>query len=213
MMHWTASQLMVGATSCAGYTYALAPALMARLAQMQLSEGETLQLRLIEWNLDQILLDGVGIDHSICELVFTDEDGEEFKIVLDPWADMNTPLLKEHFKYDYDHVTPKWEFGDCTLPYKEMMLRSLDESLLDWQAILDGPDLKNLPVGDKALREADPAKTYPMTEALSGFVTREALNAVKDGVELPPREGTASVTRRPSFSSAGRSPVYINQTT
>jgi hypothetical protein len=55
--------------------------------------------------------------------------------------------------------------------------------------------------GDDAIRSADPDKDYPLTRTHEGFVTRESLNTVKEGVILPVREGTDVVTRRPSIFS------------
>jgi hypothetical protein len=123
-----ASQLLLGSTTCSGYVDALAAASMARLSRIRLPDGGTLQLKVIGHGDGPIRLDDVALDHNICEATFTDKDGMAFPIILDPWADMNTPILKEHSKYQYGDEAIDYSYDDPTVPYQETMAKHMHEA-------------------------------------------------------------------------------------
>jgi hypothetical protein len=207
-----ASQLLLGSTSCSGYVDALAAASMARLSQIRLPDGGTLQLKVIGHGDGPIRLDDVALDHNICEATFTDKDGTAFPIILDPWADMNTPILKEHSKYQYGDEAIDYSYDDPTMPYQETMVKCMHEASGNLQENLYNEFVELvLDEGDEAIQSADPDKDYPLSRTHEGFVTRESLNTVKEGVILPVREGTDAVTRRPSISSTQKNALFAGR--
>jgi hypothetical protein len=207
-----ASQLLLGSTSCSGYVDALAAASMARLSQIRLPDGGTLQLKVIGHGDGPIRLDDVELDHNICEATFTDKDGMAYPIILDPWAEMNTPILKEHSKYQYGDEAIDYSYDDPSLPYQETMAKYMREASGNLQGNLynDFVELV-LEEGDEAIQSADPDKDYSLTGTHEGFVTRESLNTVKEGVILPVREGTEVVTRRASFHSPRENALFAGR--
>jgi hypothetical protein len=202
-LRYAASQMLLGAGSCSAYADTLAAASMERLPELELSNDESLQLRIIGHDDGTIRLDDIELDHTICEAAFTDENGNTYSIILDPWSDMNTPIMKEHSRYEYGEEAVACSYEDPAVPYKQVFLDYMNDAHQRLPETLDNDFLRvTLELNDETIQTADPDKNYSLTEPHQGFVTRESLNTVKEGVKLPVREGTALVTRRPSISSA-----------
>jgi hypothetical protein len=202
-----AVSVLAGSSTCGGYTGVLLTMAAQRYAPL-IEEG-TLKLSVLRLTAmvesDRIVnstTNGEPLNHVYCKAEFTDGDGQSHAFVVDPWPEMNCPILLENSKYSLttERVTTGAVANAHGTDY-----RGLIEGLMKNAA----PYLKQCRA-DESVRarrmilefahsEMDVTKAYSLWDDHRGLLSREALN-MTDGF-------TPTLKRRPSLVNALNSPL------
>jgi len=131
------------------------------------------------------------IDHDVLRVIYKDENGQLFTIIIDPWSDVNTPIFVKHstIKRGVSHVS----YGPWNDSNYEKISNGIEEACEKIPSIQNTLGVKK-PVAESVFiaQTADPGKDYGLTNSFHGRMTRP-LSTAKPEIRLP--------YRRPSIAS------------
>jgi hypothetical protein len=216
-----AGALLMGGGNCHEYTNLLsfpAAEIVGRyqesFSSLQLSFIDDAELPNPHQGKDPNSPQSIEVDHVFLQLSLTTKDQREFEVLLDPWADHNTPLLDEHIAYDSGDIDMRFEVPPADhqkwASDKELVLAKMHDAnniLLEGHKITQEDFECDALISDLKHPAMRGEKSHTMLGGPEGeehvYVNRENTTIVEN-ITLPP-----GLRRRPSLAHAGESPLAM----